>query len=74
MDEMRLTLSTKFMRNLIAKIIRKVISKQVGYQVGVGIRELDVSYENGKAHLHTNIDLVMDNDEFMKLMKSIADF
>lgn len=72
MDEMRLTLSTKFMRNLVAKIIRKIIFKNVGYQVGVGIRELDVSYENGKAHIHANVDLAMDNDEFMKLMNQIG--
>lgn len=72
MDEMKLTLSTNFMKNIIASIVHKTIKKQVGYKVTVGIRELDVSYENGKAHVHTNIDLVMDNDEFAKLMKNIA--
>ena len=72
MDEMKLTLSTNFMKNIIATIVHKTIAKQIGYKVTVGIRELDVSYVDGKAHLHTNIDLVMDQAEFTKLMKNVA--
>lgn len=74
MDEMKLSLSTKFMRNLIAKIIRKVIREKVGYQVTVDLNELEVSYIDGKAHIHTSVDLSMENEEFMKLIKSVTNF
>lgn len=74
MDEMKLSLSTKFMRGLIAKIIRKMIFKQVGYQVEINLNELEVSYIDGKAHVHTSVDLSMENEEFMKLIKSVTNF
>lgn len=72
MDEMKLKLSTKFMRGIIAKLVTKLIRKKFGYNVEIQLNELDVTYVDGKAHLHTNVDLELNNEEFMKIIKSIG--
>ena len=71
MDELKLNLSTKIMRGLVTKLIEKVIRDKCGYNVDIQLNELNVTMENGKAHLHTNVDLELDNNELMNLLKSI---
>lgn len=72
MDEMKLKLSTKFMRGMVAKIISKFVKKKCGYKIDIQLNEIDVEVIDGKAHLHTNVDLEMDNEEFKKLIKTIS--
>lgn len=71
-DEMTLKLSTKFMRNLVAKLMSRFIRKRIGYKIDIQLNELNVSVINGKARIQTNVELELDNDEFKKLMKSIG--
>ena len=71
-DEMTLKLSTKFMRNLVAKLMSSFIHKKIGYKIDIQLNELNVSIINGKARIQTNVELKLDNDEFKKLMKSIG--
>lgn len=71
MDEMKLKLSTKFMRNLIAKIISKLIRKKLGLKIDIQINELEVEVIDGQARISTSVDGKIDNKEFMKLLQSI---
>ena len=70
MDELKLRLSTRFMRNIVTKIIKKAIFKKFGYQVDIQLNELQVETIDGKVHIHANVDAELDNTEFMKIIKN----
>lgn len=72
MDEMKLKLSTKFMRGLAAKLIAKFIYKKLGYKINIQLNELDVSVIDGETSINTNVEIKMDSKEFMNLMKNIG--
>ena len=71
MDELKLKLSTKFMRNLVAKLITKIIQKKLGYKVKIQLNELEVNVIDGDAVVLANVEAKMDNKEFMKLLLNI---
>ena len=71
MDELKLKLSTKFMRGIASKLIAKTISKKLGCKVDIQLNDLDISVVDGETKINTNVELKMNSDEFMKLMKSI---
>ena len=70
LDEMKVNLSTKFMRNIVSKLIAKAIYKKFGYKVNIQLKELDISVVNGEAKINTNVEVNIDNNEFMKIIKS----
>ena len=70
LDEMKVKLSTKFMRNIVSKLIAKAIYKKFGYKVDIQLKDLDISVTNGEAKINTNIEVNIDNNEFMKIIKS----
>lgn len=70
MDELKIT--SKFMRNLLTKAISKLIQKKFGYKVDIQLNDLNVIIVDGKAHLHTDVNLEIDNNEFLKIVKSIG--
>lgn len=70
MDELKLTLSTKFMRGIVAKFISKALIKKFGYDIDIQIKEIGVEVIGGRVHIHTNVDAEIDKDEFAKIIKS----
>ena len=72
MDEMKLKLSTKFMRGIVAKLIAKAIYKKVGYKIDIQLNDLDISIIDGETKISTNVELKCNSDEFTKIMKSIG--
>lgn len=72
MDEMKVKLSTKFMRNLVSKLIAKAVYKKYGYKVNIQLNELDVSVVDGDTKISTNVEVTLDNKEFMKIVKSVG--
>lgn len=72
MDEMKVKLSTKFMRNIVSKLIAKAIQKKYGYKVNIQLREIDVSVVDGEAEINANVGVRIDNNEFMKIIKSVG--
>lgn len=72
MDEMKLKLSTKFMRGIVAKLISKVVSSKFGYDVDILINEIEFRCEEGKTKLHIDLDTELTNDEFKKIVKTIG--
>ena len=72
MDEMKLRLSTKFMRNLVSKLISKAIYKKYGYKVDIQLNDLDIRVIDGETSINTNVEVKLNSGEFMKIMKTIG--
>lgn len=72
MDELKIKLSTKFMRGIITKIISKAIYAKLGYKIDIQLNDIQVEHIDGKVHLHVNADAEIDNGEFMKIIKSVG--
>lgn len=73
MDELKMNLSSKFMRGIVTKIISKAVYKKTGYKVEIDLNNINVEVVNGKAYIHVDADAAIDNDELMKIVKSIKD-
>ena len=73
MDELKLNLSSKFMRGIVTKLITKAIYKKTGYKIEVELNSINVEVINGKAHIHADVDAEIDNEELMKIVKTIED-
>ena len=73
MDELKSNLSSKFMRGIVTKLIAKAIYKKTGYKIGVELNSINVEVINGKAHIHADVDAEIDNEELMKIVKTIED-
>ena len=71
MDEMKLKLSSRFMRKVVSKMIARAIRKKHGYDVDIQLHELDVSVIDGETNIKTNVEIKLNSDTFMKIMKSI---
>ena len=69
MDELKLKLSTKFMKGIIANLISKALKKKLGYNIDILLNEIEVKSENGKVHLHINADAEVENGEKVKMNK-----
>lgn len=73
MDEIKLSLSTRFMRGVLAKLISKMIKKKFGYKVDIHFSEINLEVLDGQAHIHTSVDLGMNSDDFKKIMKAVSE-
>ena len=73
MDELKLNLSSKFMRGIVTKLISKAVYKKTGYKIGIELNNINVEVINGRAHIHINADAEIDNDELIKIVRTIKD-
>ena len=71
MDEMRVKLSTKFMRNFVSKLISKSIYRKTGCRVDVQINDLDFWVIDGDTTVKLNVEARLKNEEFNKIINSI---
>lgn len=71
-DEMKVKLSTKFMRNLVAKLLSKFIYKKYGYKVDIQLDDLDIRFIDGDTKIKTNVELSIDSNEFKKIIKEVG--
>ena len=72
MDEMKLKLSTFFMRDAASKIISKTAKNKLGYDVDVKLNGFDIETIDGKAHVHINLDAEMNMEDIKKLIKKLT--
>jgi hypothetical protein len=72
MDELKLKLSTKFMKGIVANLISKALVKKLGYNIDILLNEIEVKAENGKVRLHIDADAEVENGEFVRMLKSIG--
>lgn len=56
MDEMRIV--SKFTRGIISKAIKMVIRKKTGYNIDIQLNEAITTVNDGKTHLHLDVDSV----------------
>lgn len=73
MDELKLNLSSKLMRGIVTKLISKAVYRKTGYKIGIELNNINVEVINGRAHIHINADAEIDNDELMKIVRTIKD-
>lgn len=73
MDELKLNLSSKFMKGIVTKLIAKAIYKKTGYKIDVELNSINVEVIDGKAHIHADVDVEIDNNELKKIVSTIKD-
>ena len=71
MDEMRIKLSTKLMRNLASKLLSKIIYQKLGYKVHIQLNDLDAHMVDGKVSVKINAEANLSSSEFSKLLADI---
>lgn len=71
MDEMKLSLGSKFMRKMVSKILAKMVYKKTGYKVNINLEELKLNYVDGDTVIKTNVELRMDSKEFKKILNKV---
>lgn len=70
MDEMRIV--SKFTRGIISKALKMVVHKKTGYNVDIQVNEITTTINDGKTHLHVDIDAELEREELIKILKSIG--
>lgn len=71
MDEMKINLTTKFMRKIVAKLLAKFIKSKCGCNVNIQLDELNVSVLDGETTIKTNVVISLDKNEFKKLISKV---
>lgn len=70
MDEMRMKLSSKFMRNIASKLISRAIYKKTGCKVNIQINDLDAWVIDGDTTVKLNVETKLKSNDFNKIMES----
>lgn len=70
MDEMKIV--SKFTRGIISKAVKMVVHKKTGYNVDIQLNEVTTTINDGKTHLHLDVDAELDKDELVRILKSIG--
>lgn len=70
MDELKLMLSSRFMKGIVTKIISKAIYKKSGYQVDIQINEIKAEISDGKVRIHIDADGEMKSSDLVEILKS----
>ena len=70
MDELKLALRTKFMKNIVAKMLAKAIYKKTGYDADIQFDEVRVETHGSKISIQMNVKAEMSSDDLIKILKS----
>lgn len=73
LDFLKLKISTKFMKGIIAKIMSRKIYKQFGYKVDIQLNDIQVDMVDGDIQVHIDVDGKMNKTEFSRLMGKIEE-
>lgn len=69
MDEMKIKLSTKFMRGIVSKIISKAILTKFGFKTEIQINEIEIEKVNDKIHFHASVDADINEKALLKIAR-----
>lgn len=72
MDELKLNLTTDWMRNIVAKLIAMAIRKKTGYDISIFLNKIQITASNGKIKIHADVDVETSNETFVKAVKTIG--
>lgn len=70
MDEMKIV--SKFTTNMISKLVKKVLRKKTGYNIDIQLNGITASINDGRTHIHLDVDAELDKDELTKILKNIG--
>lgn len=70
MDELKMILSTKFMRGIVTKMLRKAIFNKTGYEIDIQINKLQVETHDGKITLGVDAKAEINSEDFVDIIKS----
>lgn len=70
MDELKLALHTRFMKNIVTKLLAKAIFKKTGYEVNIQINKIEAEVFDGKINLHVDANAEMNSDDLVQVLKS----
>lgn len=71
MDEMRLKLTSNFMKGIASRLISRSIYKKTGCKVNIQLNDIDVWAIDGNTTIKLNVEANLKSDDFNKIMKSI---
>lgn len=72
MDELKLKLSTKLMKGIVANLIEKFVFKKLGYRPDIRFNEIELqTREDGKVLIHINVDAEMWQSDVIELIKKV---
>lgn len=63
---------SKFTTNVISKLLKMVLRKKLGYNVDIQLNEIKTTINEGKTHIHLDVDAELDKDELTKILKNIG--
>ncbi len=69
MDEMKIKLSTNFMRGIVAKIAMKVISSKLGFKPDIQLNGISLEKVGNKIHLHLDVDADIHEKDLLKITR-----
>ena len=72
MDEMKIKLTTKFMRNIVSKLLSVFISKKYGCKVDIQLDDLNIDFVDGETTISTDVKVKLESKEFVKIVKSLG--
>lgn len=70
MDEMKIV--SKFTTNMISKLVKKVLRKKTGYNIDIRLNGITAGINDGRTHIHLDVDAELEKDELTKILKNIG--
>ncbi len=70
MDEMRIV--SKFTTGMISKLLKLALRKKLGYDIDIRLNEVTAKVDNGKTHIHLDVDAELEKDELTKILKNVG--
>ena len=70
MDEMKIV--SKLTTNMISKLVKMVLRKKFGYDVDIQLNEIKTTINEGRTHVHLDVDAELSKDELVKILKGIG--
>lgn len=73
LDYLKLKISTKFMKGIVAKVISRKIYNRFGYRVDIQFNDIQLDMIDGDVKIHVDVDGKMNKTEFSRLMEKIEE-
>ena len=65
-------IGSKFTTGIISKLVSMVIRKKFGYDVQLRLNEVTATVNDGKTHVHLDVDAELTKEELNKILASIG--
>lgn len=65
-------IGSKFTTGIISKLVSMVIRKKLGYDVQLKLNEVTAIVNDGKTHVHLDVDAELTKEELNKILASIG--